>query len=361
VPIHPKLVRDRIPELINRNGGEAHTRRLSDEEFATALARKLVEEAEEFAATPTAEELADVLEVVRALATAAGSSLDEVEAVRRAKAAERGAFDERLLLESVAYADQPDEEPTEIGAKPHAARLYEDLLQRAQADDNVVGLILAGSRGPGIFATDRSDFDTYLILRSPDDDWRAGHGSPVEVWPMTLDDFRRHALVGDPDDWNRPTFLYARVEIDKLDGEVRQLVEQKSRLMPDEVGGIVPKALDGYINSLYRSLKNQVAGRELEGRLDALESLPPLLTTAFALEGRVRPFNKYLRHELEQRALPTVGLDAIGRIAREPTPDAQRAIFRDIESRARDAGFGSVVDGWDPDVSWLRGDGSSTS
>ncbi len=133
MPIYRKLVRDRIPELINRKGGEAQTRRLSDEEFATALARKLVEEAEEFTATPTAEELADVLEVVRALATAAGSSLDEVEAVRRAKAAARGAFDERLLLESVAYADRSDEEPTEIGAEPHSARLYEDLLQRAQA------------------------------------------------------------------------------------------------------------------------------------------------------------------------------------------------------------------------------------
>ncbi len=361
MPIYRKLVRDRIPELINRNGGEAHTRRLSDEEFATALARKLVEEAEEFAATPTAEELADVLEVVRALATAAGSSLDAVEAVRRAKAAERGAFDERLLLESVAYADQPDEEPTEIGAKPHAARLYEDLLQRAQADDNVVGLILAGSRGPGIFATDRSDFDTYLILRSPDGGWRAGHGAPVEVWPMTLDEFRRHALVGEPDAWNRPTFLYVRVEIDKLEGEISLLVEQKARLTPDEVGRIVPDALDGYINSLYRSLKNLEGGRELEGRLDAVESLSPLITTAFALEGRVRPFNKYLRHELERRPLPTLTLDAVGRIAREPTPDAQRAIFRDIESGAREAGFGSVVDGWDPDVSWLRGDGRSTS
>lgn len=71
----------------------------------------------------------------------------------------------------------------------------------------------------------------------------------------------------------------------------------------------------------------------------------------------MRPFNKYLRHELERRPLPTVGLGAIARIAREATPDAQRFIFRDLESRARDVGFGSIVDGWDPDVSWLRGEG----
>lgn len=58
-----KLVRDRIPELIRRNGGQPRTRRLSDEEFATALTRELIEEAQEFAADATEGELADVLEV----------------------------------------------------------------------------------------------------------------------------------------------------------------------------------------------------------------------------------------------------------------------------------------------------------
>ncbi len=107
---YPKLVRDRIPELIRRNGGEPRTRRLSDEEFAIALARKLVEEAEEFAVTPTAEELADMLEVVYALMRQIGTSVDEVETLRLAKAAERGAFDKRLLLESVSSPSQPPED-----------------------------------------------------------------------------------------------------------------------------------------------------------------------------------------------------------------------------------------------------------
>ncbi len=355
MPTYHKLVRDRIPELIRRNGGEPLTRRLSDEEFAAALARKLVEEADEFAATPTTEELADVLEVVHALAQVAGVSVDEIEALRRAKAAERGTFDDRLLLKSVSPPDRPDEEQTWLGVNPGSARRYGDLLQRARADNNVLGLILAGSRGAGIFATDRSDFDTYLILRTSDDAWRAGHGEPVEVWPMTLDEFRRHALMGAPDAWNRPTFLHVRVEIDKLGGEIQQLVEHKARLTPDEVGRTVPDALDGYINSLYRSLKNLEAGRQLAGWLDAVESLALLLTTAFALEGRVRPFNKYLRHELERRPLPTIGLTTIERMAREAMPDVQRVVFRDVERRAREAGFGSVVDGWEPDVAWLRG------
>lgn len=114
----PKLVRDRLPDLIRRNGGEPRTRRLSDEEFATALASKLVEEAEEFGAMPTAEELADVLEVVYALVRHIGTSVDEVETIRRAKAAERGAFDLRLLLESVSSSNQPPED-----VKPTPAEL----------------------------------------------------------------------------------------------------------------------------------------------------------------------------------------------------------------------------------------------
>lgn len=198
---------------------------------------------------------------------------------------------------------------------PGAAQLYGELVRRAEADENVLGLILAGSRGTGIFVTERSDFDTYVVLRSPESDWGAGHGEAVEVWPMTIDEFRQHALVGAPDPWNRPTFLYARVEIDKPDGEIHRLVEEKRRMTPGEVDRIVPETLDGYINSLYRSLKNLEAGR----------------------------------------ALPTVHADAIERIAREATPRDQRAVFRDVEYRAREAGFGSIVDGWEPDVEWLLG------
>ena len=118
MPSYYKLVRDGIPALIRHNGGEARTRQLSKDEFAVALGRKLVEEAEEFGATPTAEELADVIEVVHALTMTIGSSLDEVEALRQAKATERGAFREQLLLESVSYPDQPPDDSQATPAEP---------------------------------------------------------------------------------------------------------------------------------------------------------------------------------------------------------------------------------------------------
>ncbi len=80
------------------------------------------------------------------------------------------------------------------------------------------------------------------------------------------------------------------------------------------------------------------------------------MTTAFALEARVRPFNKWLARELDARPLAIPGLlDHVERISRDPIPDAQRALFRVMEAAARAAGHGAVVDGWEPDVAWLRG------
>jgi hypothetical protein len=115
--------------------------------------------------------------------------------------------------------------------------------------------------------------------------------------------------------------------------------------------------LGDYINMLFRSLRNLEAGRDVEGRLDAAETIPPLLKTAFALEGRVRPFNKWLRHDLEREPLAIEGLaDRVDRIRRDADPDDQRSMFREMERHARAAGHGAVVDSWEPNVAWLRGE-----
>lgn len=95
---YDKLVRDRIPEIIEGRGGKAAFRTVEAAEYLTRLADKLREEAAEFAEKPSQEELADVLEVVRALMSAHGWTPEDVERVRAAKAEERGAFEKRLVL-----------------------------------------------------------------------------------------------------------------------------------------------------------------------------------------------------------------------------------------------------------------------
>ena len=105
-----KLVRDRIPEIIRASGREPVTRILDDAEFETALRHKLLEEATEAAAAPATElleELADVLEVVRALASLDGQDLASVLAAAEAKLQERGGFSARVFLEDPSAGATP--------------------------------------------------------------------------------------------------------------------------------------------------------------------------------------------------------------------------------------------------------------
>ncbi|HEY0979436.1 MAG TPA: nucleoside triphosphate pyrophosphohydrolase [Candidatus Paceibacterota bacterium] len=64
---YEKLVRDRIPEILDAKGVSYEQRVASDTEYRTELIKKLVEEAHEFEEEGSIEELADVLEVIDAL------------------------------------------------------------------------------------------------------------------------------------------------------------------------------------------------------------------------------------------------------------------------------------------------------
>jgi predicted nucleotidyltransferase len=248
---------------------------------------------------------------------------------------------------------------------PRAGSLeaYAAALARAEADPDVVGVVVFGSQAAGSFATAESDVDCFVVLgdgaRDPDR-WHTNHGDPVEIWAIQLAAFREHALRSSPTAWNRPAFLRARVDLDRLDGEIGRIVERKRRLTAEEAREVAPVALDDYLNSLYRGLRNLEGGRTIEGRLDAVESVSPMLTTAFAVEERVRPFNKWLRFELASEPLVEPEFADLATLADlivgSPTPDRLREGFRRMEAVARRRGYGKVVDGWEPDVLWLRGD-----
>lgn len=98
---HDKLVRDRIPEIIEGAGKRCTTRILDHEAYIAALDKKLAEELAEYHADGSMEELADLLEVMMAAAAARGHDFAEVEEIRRRKARERGGFQQRIWLESV--------------------------------------------------------------------------------------------------------------------------------------------------------------------------------------------------------------------------------------------------------------------
>lgn len=98
---HGKLVRDRIPEMIEAAGKRCTTRVLADAEYLAALDAKLTEELAEYQADKSMEELADLLEVIMAVVQARGHDFSEVERIRRDKADKRGGFLQRIWLEDV--------------------------------------------------------------------------------------------------------------------------------------------------------------------------------------------------------------------------------------------------------------------
>jgi predicted house-cleaning noncanonical NTP pyrophosphatase (MazG superfamily) len=99
--IYNKLVRDKIPEIIKADGKKFKTRILEDKEHLQELIKKLKEEAAEFEANPSLEELADIKEITIAIREALGIHAGELEDARRQKAAINGRFKNKIFLESV--------------------------------------------------------------------------------------------------------------------------------------------------------------------------------------------------------------------------------------------------------------------
>ena len=96
--MYNKLVRDRIPEIIQSTGKTCTTEILSTEDYLHMIDIKLDEELAEYHKDQNIEELADLLEVIRAAAIAHGYTLEDLERVRAEKASERGGFEKRILL-----------------------------------------------------------------------------------------------------------------------------------------------------------------------------------------------------------------------------------------------------------------------
>jgi predicted house-cleaning noncanonical NTP pyrophosphatase (MazG superfamily) len=96
--IYNKLVRDKIPEIIEKSGEIPHTRILDGEEYALLLEKKLDEEVGEYHQDKNAEELADILEVVFALAENIGCSRQELMEIYQRKHDARGGFADRCFL-----------------------------------------------------------------------------------------------------------------------------------------------------------------------------------------------------------------------------------------------------------------------
>jgi predicted nucleotidyltransferase len=230
---------------------------------------------------------------------------------------------------------------------------FEALLEVARERDEILGLYVFGSRGRKLMVDERSDWDVCVVFENRqsqaefDQEFPSRHGALVEIVSVTLDGLRNSSS-----EHGRYAAAHADVVIDKTGGELTRVVEGLESLPDGTRDSVMREALDGYINQTYRSLRYGT-------RLDAVEAIPYALRTIFSLADRIRPYNKYLEWELRHHPLEGWLADALlPLIDRVLTgePEAQRELFKVLEPAVRRAGFGDVVDSWEPDVAWLRGE-----
>jgi predicted house-cleaning noncanonical NTP pyrophosphatase (MazG superfamily) len=96
-----KLVRDKIPEIIQKDGKTCEVVTLSDKDYLDALHAKLGEELKEYQEDYSLEELADLQEVVDAIVKAEGLTPKEFAALQEKKRQSNGGFGKKLMLISV--------------------------------------------------------------------------------------------------------------------------------------------------------------------------------------------------------------------------------------------------------------------
>lgn len=235
---------------------------------------------------------------------------------------------------------------------------YDAFVEFAAADSAVVGLVLKGSQAHEGMATEHSDHDLYVVLADgakTDLTWFRGHRTPeLDLVILSLEQFRAAGMPG----FERYALARARIVLDRLDGGIAQILADKARLDADEAFREAGEWLDAYVNSLYRSVKNDRDGHALAARLDGADSIRFLLELLFALDGRPRPYNKYLEWELTRFPLPgwdtRLLLDAADRISVTGNVTTQRHLFAQVEAVARRAGHSAVLDAWGEDLKLMR-------
>lgn len=234
-----------------------------------------------------------------------------------------------------------------------AKHAFEEYIDKAQNDERILGAMLSGGRAKGQ-STENSDYDVIIIatdegFESVKDDYPKTEY--IDSLPHAISAFREYALSGTRTQYDKYTFTYAKPIFDKT-GELEALINEKGTLSSEDAFKAARSALGAYLNSLHRSIKNKRDGNELAGLLDAQESLPNLCKFVFAIEERVRPYNKFLKWELQEYSLMKLPittddfLQKIEAIAKTADLETQKEIHRIVKELAIANGHQEEIDDW---------------
>ena len=260
---------------------------------------------------------------------------------------------------------------------PEGAQTYEALLKQAREDPRILAFWLGGSRGKGR-PTEHSDYDIVILvaedayeafcrelgMESPfRNEWRPG----IDLSVGTLPGFAAAGAWDSAERWTRYGHAHVKVLVDKT-GQAQALNDAKACVPADAVPGFIYDSLDHAINQAYRALKCLRDGLPDASRLEAADGVDPFFDAVFALHGgRLRPYYKYLRWELEAwplTQLPTGGpalLDRALDVLGSGGGPALSALLAQTREPFRTAGHSAVYDGWGASLDWiLKGEPGAT-
>jgi predicted nucleotidyltransferase len=240
----------------------------------------------------------------------------------------------------------------------------------AREDPTIVGVVLGGSAARTGMATEHSDVDVFVVRTDEAAEGRTTSRSRyLDEIPQTLADLEDVPLWGGDEYGYRWGYCHTQVLRDDSGGritaalrrmETHTVVEARRMLLQGD-------QLDGYVNMAYRALKSDRDGRRLESRLDAAESVRWWLDVVFTLEGRVRPYNKYLVWELREHPLSVPEWSAERLLPQveavlDGDADAVRAAYLVVERECRtwDERHGGhdlheLIESWGDELALLRG------
>ena len=234
---------------------------------------------------------------------------------------------------------------------------YQLVLEESNKNNEILGLFLGGSRGKSNeFLTKDSDMDVYVIVSDIASDklkekLNAYRTSWFEIRVLIMSEFIKYAEFGSEKDWDRYNFSHNKAIVDKT-GEIQKLMDEKGTLPESVREEVIKKSIDSYLNQVYRSAKYWRDGKKLSAYIDATESLPFLMTALYALENRLKPYNKYFEWELRNyplRLLPWEVDEFISdykHILETGDIKTQEKFFKEIKKIFADQGFGNIFSEW---------------
>ena len=249
------------------------------------------------------------------------------------------------------------------------AETYAALLRRAERDPAILTFWLGGSRGMGQ-PTAFSDYDVGIIVAEDayqpfcrehgfegpfQANWRPGVDLAVRTFPM----FEAFAAWGTDEAPYRYAFAHLKALVDKT-GRAQALIDAKACVPAGAVPAFIDASLDHALNQAYRGLKCLRDGDPMASRLEAAAGINPLLDAVFALHGgRLRPYFKYLRWELDAFPLQRLAFDGpamVDRLAAVLAPGGAIALSELLaatQAQFRVAGRGAAFDGWGETLDWI--------